>query len=562
MQFFSLFKKHQIKQYSFLIFVGLFFCGCGGSSSPQPEENEIATSPLCFDDINTSESAFVKATQTVGLCVQPASPHGTTIRQGMTGGVAIGDIDNDGDQDIFITYGMNGTGRLFEYVGNEGYIDITSSSGIGAQSNERGGIFADVDGDGLLDLVALIDASEHILVYRNNGDKTFTDITSSTNLVLTKGAMSVSAADYDRDDDIDLVFSHWRESWGEHSRLEYLWENDGEGRFTDVSEKVDIRPRDYMGDPNLSEELSFTPIFADINQDLYPDLLMAGDFSSSQVLINTMSDLFVDQTTSVISDENGMGASVADFDNDGDLDWFVTSIWNPIDVNQYGGGESGNRLYENDGAGQFVDITDRAGVRQGYWGWGSCFADFNNDGYLDILQTNGMMSAAGNNNEDFSQFVQDPTVLFISNQDGTFTEMASQLGVTHLGQGRGVGCYDYDKDGDIDILLTDMGSVPTLFKNKNFADGNNFITVKLIGKTKNVSAAGARVFVEVGGITMMREIQLGASYSSQVSLEAHFGIAANSIVDEIRVEWRDSDAAISVLENVSSNQFITISYPD
>lgn len=557
------FKRTNLKSVLLPVLLLLTFTNCSGDQSDNTVENTIDLSPsLCIDNRGSGETAFVTATEFSGLCIEPSSPHGNSIKQGMTGGVAIGDIDGDGDQDIFVSYGMGGTGRLFEYIGGAKYQDITPTSGIDALSNERGGIFVDIDGDGLLDLVAILDTSEHIQVYRNNGNRTFTDVTADTNIVLTKGAFSVSAADYDRDGDLDLFFSHWRDTWGDDSKKEYLWENDGEGHFIDVSAKVDIRPGNFAYDPEFSEELSFTPIFADINDDLYPDLMISADFSASQVLVNTVGDMFVEQTTSVISDENGMGGSVADFDNDGDLDWFVTSIWNPNDENLYGGGESGNRLYENDGSGNFVDVTDRAGVREGFWGWGSCFADFNNDGHLDILHTNGMMSAAGFNDEIYRQFVKDPTVLFVSNGDGTFTEMAEQLGILDTGQGRGLGCYDFDEDGDIDILLTNMGNIPTLFVNHSFDQDNNHITVRLSGKNKNISAIGARVIVEVGDMVMMREIQSGGSYVSQVSLEAHFGLGAATVIDRITVEWRDSEEAISELENVEANQFLTISYPD
>ena len=187
---------------------------------------------------------------------------------------------------------------------------------------------------------------------------------------------------------------------------------------------------------------SFTPNLSDIDGDGDMDLLMASDFETSQVMVNNGDGTFLKITDrNVIIDQNGMGAAVGDYDNDGDMDWFVTSIMQPPDL-------FGNRLYRNMGSGTFEDATDEAGVADGGWGWAACFADFDNDRYLDVFHVNGWRAGDpdGGTGGDQVRF-------FHSLGDGTFEEKASMVGLSDQGQGRGVACFDAEQDGDIDIVI-------------------------------------------------------------------------------------------------------------
>jgi hypothetical protein len=278
----------------------------------------------------------------------------------------------------------------------------------------------------------------------------------------------VITIDYDVDGDLDLFVAHWQ-PYTTQDRWEFLWRNQGDGTFTDVSNIADIGrfPADETGeDLPVEKEYSFTPIFADFNKDRYPDILLASDFNSSQVLVNNGGSGFVDMTPDLVDDRAGMGAAVADYDNDGDLDWFVSAIGDTREEFLVIGLLNGNRLYQNDGGGNFSNVTDFAGVRQGFWAWGTCLADFDNDGDQDLFIVNGFdgMTEEQSVSRNYENFNEDPAFLYINNGDGTFTDRAAELGMTHTAMGRGLVCYDYDRDGDLDMLIANSGEAPSLYR--------------------------------------------------------------------------------------------------
>ena len=286
----------------------------------------------------------------------------------------------------------------------------------------------------------------------------------------------------------------------------------------DVTDIVPIRDLKLPG-LTTPLEVSFTPIFSDIDGDNDPDILLAGDFGTGQVLRNDGGRRFVDIRDAIITDENGMGAAVGDYDRDGDMDWFVTSIHDP--EGRSGEGPTGNRLYRNRGDGRFEDATDAAGVRAGGWGWGACFADFDNDGHVDLFHTNGYgVTEAGQYGleEDYVRkyagFLDDPSRLFMANGDGSFTERSSELGIRHTGQGRGAVCADYDGDGRIDILIANHAAAPTVYRNVLKTD-NRWLAIDLEGRHANPFAVGARVTVHTDRGRQVQEVRLGSAYLSQ-----------------------------------------------
>lgn len=485
----------------------------------------------------------------------------------MGGGLAMSDVNGDGFLDLYVVHGINETGKLYLGDGTD-FSEAPGNSGITPRSLDNAGYFVDIDSDGWDDFVSIQYAENFVEVFINDGTGQFVEDTASTGIYINKPTYSLAAADYDLDGDVDLFFAHWGFPWPTTAEpvTQYLWQNDGSGFFTDVSNIVEIQPS--FRPPPIDDVLiehSFTPIFADVNSDRYPDMLLAGDYTSSQVLINNAGASFTDATTAAISDENGMGAAVADYDNDGDLDWFVSSIFfrGREEDKQYIGGITGNRLYQNDGSGGFTDVTEDSGVRDGAWGWGACMEDFDNDGNVDIFHTNGMRSTVsqeGDENDPFYDFFDDESRLFMSAGDGTFSEQGAGLGINHDDQGRGVICTDYDSDGLVDIMVATNGKSPTVYRNQ-FNNGNHYVQIDLDGPTGNREGIGARITVETAAGSQMREVVLGSNYLSQQPCTLHFGLGAESQITAITVVWPGLAGTETRIENITADQRLTISAP-
>jgi len=546
---------------------------CGGGTAPQadprvtiaavpavPSEAAPPAPPATMDlpPMEVDPSAdwrFTDVTAAAGI----SFTHGysTTIvtePMVMCGGVAVGDYDGDGWMDLFVVAGDGGTDALyrnradhtgaFEEVGERAGVAFRGTVGCGPK-------FADLDGDGWLDLfVGGVDGTRPRIL-RNQGDGTFRDVTAGSGVATPRDTFSTAIGDYDRDGDLDLYLVHW----GSDTQPDVLWRNDGGGTFTNVDAQAGIDWRLFGSwQSNLSAN------FAEIDGDGWPDLLVASDFQTSRVLVNEGGAALRNLTdVKVITDENGMGSAVGDYDNDGDLDWFVTSVWDPVkgDSNW---GETGNRLYRNRGDGTFEDATDEAGVREGYWGWAACFADFNNDGWLDIFHVNGFSENRGQRFKGkFDLWRDDPARLFVADGDGTFTERAAEVGLDDRGQGRGASCFDYDRDGDVDVFIANNQQPPKLYRNDGGNRRGRFLQLRLRGRSPNTEGAGGRVYVKTGPLTQMRELRVSDNYLSQDPVWAHFGVGDVFSADEVRVVWPSGEEAVS--RRVAANQSVVLEEP-
>lgn len=556
-----------------MLILSWFLVGCSGGSNSgaatDTKSNEAPQLAALFVDVTAGSGIDYE------LAFAPLEPG--IMREITYGGAAAGDYDGDGDIDLFVVRGNLMPNLLYENVGNLSFVDVAPAAGLAytrsATENyaHSGPGFADMDGDGDLDLFLGGLSGDPSLIFENNGDKTFTDVTADAGIdgLRSKQNVSVAFGDYDLDGDIDLFVAHWENSpVDETGDTGHLWRNDsdpGTIRFTSVSEQALISPSvlsffDDTGGSVRMIDWTFTPTFARIDDDLYPDILSVADYNGTEVFMNNGDGTFTNATNpTIITDDNGMGSAVGDYDDDGDLDWFVSSIYRqPMAEDSSvspGPNSTGNRLYRNEG-GVFVDQTESSGVRNGGWGWAACMFDFENDGDLDIYHTNGWSA-----DEAYGDFHLDSSRAFVSVGAGRFENHADQLGLDDTKDARGAVCADFDNDGDVDILqLHDAGGLAaTLWKNDGAV--NNFLRVKLAGLPPNTEAAGARIKARIGSVTRMREITIGSNYIAQNPTVQIFGLGTAARVDELTIEWPDAESGPTVMTDVLANQTLTVAHP-
>ena len=505
----------------------------------------------------------------VGFVRKLSHPH---VELNVPSGVAAGDYDNDGLVDLLIVRGDVGPNLLYRNLGGLRFEEVAHEAGIawtnGPDENFRHGSpgLADLDGDGDLDLFLPGLGHDPSRLYSNNGDGTFTDVTPGSGLDLIEAEFSFSPAfgDYDLDGDLDMLLAHWgtpRDRSDHSVETEHLWRNDTDEvgiLFTAATLESGIAPSILTLEDSLTtldhDDYSFSPSFARINEDTYPDVLMVADFNHTQVFHNRQDGTFTNSTdVDVIIDGNGMGSALGDYDFDGDLDWFVSSILTRTEDDPLQISTIGNRLYRNEG-GFFSDVTESAGIADGGWGWGSCFIDFENDGDLDIYHTNGWRE-----DDEDGEFARDLSRAFVSDGEGKFEELASELGLNDPYEGRGVVCADLDYDGDTDILLlhTSTSESATLWRNDT--EGNNYLAIKLRGEGLNTSAVGARIHIRAAGRDQMREVTLGSNFVSHNSTDQLFGLGQANRVDTLTVEWPDGSETL--MQDLEVNQRLTLDHP-
>lgn len=512
-----------------------------------------------FGSVHINAQPFTDVTQSSGL-IHTHSNDAQQQREAIliAGGGTIGDYDNDGDPDVYLIGGGNNTNTLFSNNGDGTFSDITAGTGTGINDVLGSGpLFTDVDADGDLDILIfsvqrwdqpdgadpdLLENRPRLLI--NNGTGVFNETPSATGFNSGMPSFGGTMGDLDRDGDLDLFMTHWT---SDDDGFQFFWENDGNGQFTDVTNA-------YLGSQVATlERFSFTANITDINNDGWPDVLLASDFGTSRLFIsdgvNDGQLTFTVSKPPVISDENGMGAAVGDYDNDGDMDWFVSSIWDPDFEAEGNWGISGNRLYRNNGNGEFEDVTAVSGVRRGFWGWGSCFADFNNDGYLDIYHENGFPIGQAD------EFHEDPARLFMSDGDGSFSQRAEASGLDHTGQGRGISCFDYDLDGDLDILVIPNGSDIRLYRNEQLS--TRYLKIFLTDTAPNPYAVGAKVVISNSLFQQTREVTAGSNFVSNNDLQQHFGLQGLGNPQSIMVTWPDGSIK-QVPDPINSNQTLII----
>ena len=530
-----------------LLLSSLFFNNSGTLSATEPNNSD--NFPMVSAGFTTPAGTEVRFNRVSGTGLVRTFPHlpeDLDDKRFYGAAVASGDIDDDGDVDLYVVGGNTVPNALYLNNGNGTFVDVAEEYGVDLLHWGIGPAFGDIDGDGDLDLFVSAVNFDPVRVFKHDSDTgVFVEFTEDAGITITsESTISATMADYDQDGWLDIFLTHWGENRQYRTDTETVWRNEGGGVFRNVSGLAQVSG-------NLLEtytEYTFTANLFDIDGDIDKDLLMAADFETSQVLRNFRGAEFrKDTDRKVITDQAGMGAAVGDYDNDGDFDWFVTSIHDL----EHGGGYFGNRLYSNDGEGKFADITDQAGVAEGDWGWGACAKDFDNDGFLDIFHVNGWREETVR---------QTPSRLFWNSFDGSFREIAQSVGIADTGQGRGLVCFDADRDGDIDILVVNA-SEPHLVYYRNESVGlGNYLVIKLRGSGDNSYGVGSIVKVTTEYGTQMRQLGGSNNFVSHNPLEVHFGLGKATRAD-IRVEWFGPIGGVTEFSVLEVNKEITVNQP-
>jgi hypothetical protein len=513
------------------------------------------------------------------------------IQRNAGNGVALADYDNDGDIDLLCLGQKGYRSALYRNDLPAGFTDVTAAAGIFNTGQSRVAMFTDLDNDGWMDLVIANDTklattcsgSDSLWVgklsggrgsspfagqqeapssiYRNNGNGTFSDVTAGSGFVFRGfivGGMGL--VDFDEDGRVDIYIT----TWGARQNNAYtlleghnrLYRNLGGFRFQDVTRMLGL---------GKLESNCYSPIFADFDLDGDSDLFIPLDAYADKFYrygfgLGEFAHLFTDQSTQVGATHVGtdMGVAPADFDDDGDLDLFVTNVTDP------GGAYGGNTLLVNQfvptGQLSFVNEAVARGVKDTGWGWGAEWIDVDNDGDRDLYAVNGF--------DDFVMWqglhfgmVNRKADLFINNGSGFFTKSVG-TGAEIVGDARSVVAFDVDRDGDQDLFITHVDVPPALLINTLNDNGavNHWLDVKLVGGgLVSRDALGARIKVTVGSKNYTHEVIGGGSYLAGRTLEAHFGLGAATLINQLRVTW--PDGVLTTLNNVPVDQYLVVAHP-
>ena len=518
---------------------------------------------------------FTDVTAQAGVAFRHVStPEKRYIVESMSGGVALLDYDNDGYLDIFFVNSLTvdlvkskGKTRsaLYRNRGDGTFADVTDKAGVGDIGWGMGAVVADYDNDGFEDIYVTCVGPNHLL--KNNGDGTFADVTAQAGVGDPRWSAGAAFVDYDRDGWLDLFVANYvafdfnnLPEFGKDKTCQFkgiavqcgprglpgdgdsLYHNNGDGTFTDVTKKAGVSdPNGYYG---------MGVIASDLDEDGLTDIFVANDSTPNFHYRNNGDGTFkeIGFLSGLALSENGgaqgsMGVTVADYDHDGRLDLFITNF-----DDEY------NALYHNDGHNSFTDASYKARVAAPslpYVGWGTKFFDYDNDGWVDLFVANGHVYP------QIKTFKQ-RNFVFRNNRDGTFAEVAEQLGTPFAERhaARGVAFGDLDNDGDVDIVVNNLGDAAQVLRNDGGNAAGNFVLVKTIGVKSNRGGIGARVRVVSGDLAQKDEVRSGDSYLSQSDKRLHFGLGARTKIDSIEVRW--PSGAVDKVTNAKVNSLIVV----
>lgn len=499
-------------------------------------------------------------------------------------GVAWFDYDNDGWLDLFfvngtrlggMSKGQEPTTHLYRNKRDGTFEDVTKQAGLARTGWGQAVCIGDYDNDGDDDL--FISYYGHNALYKNNGDGTFADVSEKAGVAGAKTRWGSGAAfvDYDKDGDLDLFVANYIDldlktaptpetgpclykgvmvacgPPGLEGGKNILYRNNGDATFTDISDKAGILKT--YGTYGLGV------ITADFDNDTWTDIYVANDSAPAALYHNnkdgTFTDIGVEAGAAYSSDgkpQAGMGVGIGDFDGDGLLDIFKTNF----------SGDT-STLYRNlgvkSGLLSFDDVTFTAGigVNTRFLGWGCGFVDFDNDGWLDIFLVNGHVYPEVEKLTTEAGYPQ-RKVLYQNLRNGSFKDITEKVGGPLLETTASRGCAfgDFDNDGDVDVVINPVNDVPVLLRTDSATKNNNWVSVKLIGVKSNRTGAGARIKVVTEDKTQIDEVRSGGSYYSQNDLRLHFGLGKAAKVKTIEVRW--PSGAVDTLNDVAAGQVVFI----
>jgi hypothetical protein len=549
------------------------------SASVQEKDKRAQQSPSV-----ASVPQFEDVAQKAGLTVPHiSSPDKKYIVESMSGGVGLIDCDNDGKLDIITVNGSTvqryrdgGDPMITLYHqdadsknGELHFTDITKSAGLTHKGWGMGVAVADYDNDGLQDIY--VTGFGGNALYHNLGNCKFEDVTDKAGV--GGGGFSTGAAwgDYDRDGKVDLFVSRYVHvdidnlpvfgndprfcrfkgvlvqcgPWGMPGESDLLFHNKGDGTFEEVSKKAGVDdPHHYYG-------LGAT--WGDYDNDGWPDLYVANDAGPNYLYRNkhdgTFEDVSLLDGVALSGDgmeQGSMGVDWGDYLHEGRLSMIVTNFV-----------EQGSTLYHNLGKDNFADVSVRAKLMRPtypYVSWGTAFFDMDNDGWIDLFVANGHVYPQVDTIAGGASYRQ-PMLLFRNHRDGTFDDVSQALADMPPQSRRGAAFGDINNDGNVDIVVLNVGEPPSLLLNHNDS-ANHRVLFKLVGTKSNKAAIGARVTVKAGAVVQFSEVRGGASYLSQNDLRLHFGLAANDKMNEVSIRWPNGET--EVLHDVPADFIYTV----
>ncbi|MCG8326186.1 MAG: FG-GAP-like repeat-containing protein [Chitinophagales bacterium] len=431
-------------------------------------------------------------------------------------GVAFGDYNNDGMEDIYISRHTL-PNLLYKAIGDGQFIDVAEQAGVAFSGNTTVSTWGDIDNDGDLDLY-LGNRIETNVLYLNNGNGTFTDITEAAGVNSGHSTRAVLFGDIDQDSYIDLYVANM-------NAPNYLYHNNGDGTFTNIVEEANAQ--DFG--------VAMGSLFFDYDNDGDLDLYLTHDANQPNILYRNEGDGTF-SNTSAFSGANiaaqGMGVDFGDINNDGQLDLYITNLYS-------------NELLLNNGDGTFDLVTETANVGDMGMGWGTVWLDCDNDGKHDIYMSND------------SYFTPFANILYQNNGDGSFTNISEGSVLESMYGGYGVAAADVNRDGLIDLFQANSGTNDhnQLFLNQS-QNQNHWIKLKLKGTESNAAAIGARVTIHSNGTMQVDEVCAGSGYASQNSFLLHFGLAGQEVVDLIEIRW--PNGLEESYENITADQAYTL----